>query len=194
MKKSILLLCLLLANTASAAGISLGMYDGKEYVLQTDSVRFCSTPSCLYIDGQPQSYVAASIMVHGGNALQSGDALSYNKQEAYSIKSVLFAVDGSKFVLVGTTAYDVNGNPIGIKDETVEMIEVETATIAKSKETGREAVVTSNIQEKRRKIAWSIPHPGSPGAKITAAVLEFAESNYHDILARSKSENSMSVK
>lgn len=52
MKKSILLLCLLLANTASAAGISLGMYDGKEYVLQTDSVRFCSTPSCLYIDGQ----------------------------------------------------------------------------------------------------------------------------------------------
>lgn len=196
MKKLLIaMICLLVASTASAAGLSLGVFDGKEYILQPESVRFCSTPSCIYIAEQPQSYVAANILVSSIQpAQQSGDVLSYNKQEAYSVKSVLFAIDGSRFVLARTTTFDVNGNPVASKNE-MEELQTFVSTAFSLSTDNRGNIATNRDAEERivRKIAWSVPQPGSPGEKITQMVMSFAELNYHEIMFRSKSENSMSV-
>ena len=195
MKKLIIAFLLIMSSTASAAGISLGVFDNKEYILQPDSVRLCSTPSCLFIDGYPQSYVAANILVSSGTSLQSGDALSYNKQEAYSLKSVLFAADGSRFVLVRTTSFDINGNPISSKNETEELKTFVSTSHSLTTDSKGNASTTREAEDRMvRTILWSVPQPGSAGEKITVAVLGFAESNYYEILARSKTENSISVK
>ena len=196
MKKLLILLflLLLLSNICYAEGLNLGDFDGKSYVLLTDTVRFCSTPSCLYIEGKEQSFVGALINVASPKAGSSGDVLSYSKTSAYETKAVLFSRDGSKFVLVRTSSFDVNGNPIGSTDETVEIVEVETSLMVKDKQTGAESAARSKPDEHRRKIAWSMVMPGTAGEKITNAVLDFAESNYDYVLRNSKSTNFLTIK
>ena len=69
MKKFLVLLAILIIpSVCSAARIPLGTFFDKSYELNTDSLRFCSTTACLYINDKPeQSFVAAEIIVFSKN-------------------------------------------------------------------------------------------------------------------------------
>jgi len=195
-KLLIIIALILLSSTCAAQGMTLGEYDGKTYILQTESVRFCSTPSCLYVDGREQSFVGASFYLDPKtpDTNSRDDVLTYSKAIAYETKDVLFSRDGTRFVLIRTSSFDINGNPIGSKDETVEIVEIESSLIVKDKETGNEGPLKNKTEEMRRRIAWSIVQPRSPGEFITNAVLAYAADNYAEVLSRSRSQNSITVR
>jgi len=180
-----------------AQDLNIGTFDNKTYLLQTESVRFCSTPSCIYIDGQEQSYVGAVFTVMPQTRQQGGgDALSYSKVIGYETKSVLFTRDGSRFVLVQTTQFDINGNPIGTKDETVGKITLNSNVFTAT--TNSKGTVTSverdGVDVERRKIAWSNVFPDTPGEQITQSVLGYAYNNYSEVMTNSRANNSMTAR
>lgn len=196
-KLFIVLLFLSLPATCLAYQVNLGTFGNNTYLLQTESLRFCSTAECLYIRGQEQQLVAARITVLPNNsaAQSSEDVLSYNKSLGFSEKTILIARDGSRFVLIQTATYDINGNPIDVKNETEEKKTFVSNEF--SANFNRNGTVTSGTRDAVdvyvRRIAWSNVFPGTPGESITRAVLSYAESNYNEIDATSRTQNFIQV-
>lgn len=196
-KLFIVLLILSIPATCGAYALNLGTFGNNTYILQTDSLRFCSTTDCLFIRGQEQQYVAAKITVYpkSGPTQSNEDVLSYNKTLGFSEKAVLFARDGSQFVLIQTATYDVNGNPIDVKNETEEKKTFVSNEFSAS--TNKNGVITSEqrsgVDVYTRNVAWSTVFPGTPGEAITRAVLSYAESNYDSINESSSGRNYIQV-
>ena len=189
MKKALMVFILLfLSSNCCAQNVKVGTFEEKDYYLKTESIRYCSTPSCIYIDGQEQSYIGAIFIVPSNEARHEtrGDVLTPSKDAAYETKAILFSTDGTKFVLTSTASYDVNNNFIGSKDETVEIVEVETTLMVKDKETGQEKELKSKVSDKLRRIIWSPVQPGAASGIIASAVFGYVEANYPDVILRSK--------
>ena len=192
MKKIIVLLCLLITSTANAAVLPIGTFQDKGYSLKTESLRFCSTSSCLYVGGKPeQSYIAAEILVAPSMPPKtSGDVLSYNKETAFEIKTILISPIEHRFVLLYTMTYDTNGNLINAQDETVEIKTIKTDGYAVNTKPGEGEVIEHKEKTvTSRRIAWSNIFPGTPAEIIVTAVLNYAAANYAEIDAVSRTYN-----
>ena len=197
MKQIIILLCLLITSTVNAATVPIGSFQDKFYSIKTESLRFCSTVACLYIDGKPeQSYVAAEILVLPNTPVRtSGDILSYNKENAFEIKTILISPSERRFVLLYTSTYDTNGNLIGVQDETVEIKSVKTSGYAINNKPGEGTVIEQKEHTiMSRKVAWSEIHAGTPAEAIVNAVLQYSAVNFDEIDNRSSKTNFMSSK
>jgi hypothetical protein len=197
LKKIIMMLILsLFPITCSATPLNIGTFGNNTYILQTESLRFCSTSECLYIRGQEQQYVAAKIAVQPKTpqAMNNNeDALSYNKSVAYIEKTVLFARDGSQFVLLQTVTYDINGNPIDVKNETEEMKTFVANSYSVTAGSSGANETRGAVDVKTRRVAWSSVFPGTPGELLARAVLSYAESNADEIDAKSSGQNYIQV-
>lgn len=194
----IALLCLLVSSAASAENIKAGVFGSNIYYLQTESVRFCSTLSCLYVAGHDQPYIGATFIVEPINKPSvAEDVFSYTRTPGFELKKVLFSRDGQRIVLLETVKFDANGNQSEpAKNETVERIKYESTTATETRDNkGNVSVSRDTIEINQRKdILWRSVAPGTDTDSIVRYIMSFAESNYYDIIARSKAENSMSVK
>jgi hypothetical protein len=193
-KKLILLTLLLLVPIpVSAQDINLGVFGDSTYYLQPESVRFCSTISCIYIDGQDQPFVGAVLRTAPTTLQQqSGTVLTYNNTKEYELKTLLLSLDGTRFVLLSTASFDVNGNLLDVKNETVEKITLQSSTYTETiNNNGGVAQSREKTDVERRKIVWLSVIPGTSNGKIISAILDYANSNYRDVLSRSQEQNSM---
>lgn len=197
MKKFLVLLAILIIpSIGSAQNINLGTYGNSTYYLQTESLRACSTAECLYIIGKDQEYIAAKIQIvpQGKDSRFSGeDILSYNKSVGFVEKSALFARDGTRFVLITTASYDVNGNPIDVKNETEEIKTFVYNQYSVTTGTGGANETRGAVDVKVRRIAWSNVFPGTPQELLVRNLLAYAEANYAEIDAKSRSINYIQV-
>jgi hypothetical protein len=198
MKKLILFVLLLLPMTCYGSPLNLGTFGQTTYLLRPESIRICSTSECLYICGKPQEYVFARIQVTGPAYEQQKiipDALSYDDSIGYAEQSVLFKLDGTQFILIETSLYDVNGNLVRTENKTIEKktYQSNAATITKDS--------NGNVSETRemrdvitRRFAWSVVNSGTPGEAIIRAVLSYVDNNFARIDETSRATNYISVK
>ena len=180
----------------SAQSINIGTFGTSSYFLIPESLRICSTSSCLYIFGQEQEYVAAKIQVLRASEIRKDvdDALAYNKALGYLEYLVLFSRDGTRFVLLSVSEFDVNGNFIGIEDKTEKRTQLENPVVITATDKKGNSSTTTITHVSTRDIKWSTVVPGSAGEAITRAVLSYADANFSQIDARSSRENFIKAK
>ena len=192
MKKLLMIIALsLFSAPCYAQSINLGTFGTNTYFLQTESLRACSTTNCLYIFGQEQEYIAAKISVVAAKDRQPGneDILSYNNTVGHVEKSALFARDGTRFVLIETATYDVNGNPQSVKPEMEETKTFVSNSYSITAGTGGASTTREAVDVKVRRVAWSRVIPGSPQEALARTLLSYAEANYAEIDAVSRTYN-----
>jgi hypothetical protein len=162
------------------------------YLLVPESLRACSTTECLYIYGRDQQYIAATLQIVKPLTVERSfneDVLSYNKSVGSVEKSLLIERDGSRFVLIKTMNYDINGNLIDVKNELEETKTFVANSYSVTAGSGGASETRGAVDVKVRIVKWSNVIPGTPSERIVRAVLSYAESNYDEIDASSRAVN-----
>jgi hypothetical protein len=197
-KKFVLLFAvsLLLISSICYASPRFVVKDGQSsYYLQTEKVRFCSGHSGIFIEGQPNKYIEAWIMVMKGSLPANPENIfSMDKTTSYSETLVVFNPFRPSMAPLVTIDYNFANQTIGSKDATVtqEWVFVGKAVLVNNSN-GSSSTHQDAVNVSRRTIGWIEILPGSTAETLFYAINDYAQSNWETVMAAGRNGEYMKI-
>jgi len=199
MRKTLLLLIIfsvLWIIPAQAESIFAVSDGGKEYYLDTDSLRFCANDGAIYIKGGDNPIIDAKFLIVGRDKTngQSSD-MFHDDGFASTYTHMLIDINTKQVALLGEDDYNRSGSHLNHRDPAhhERWVEGNTGTAkvnpdGKSTLTGVETQKVSSFY-----VEWLTITDG-PARQLVEMTIRYANNHYYEVLDRSKYGNTMSAK